>query len=209
MMTFEERLNLITDLGELEGFANRRKYFSMLDAWTVGERDLILRKKFELQTVEWPIGANLLKAAQAMSAKMGTLKNSITKGAGNVPAFVAEIMVQQLIGAKRQNTFDYDMVMPNGARVDVKTTLTSVPPRYDYDCKVAAYYKQDCDWYAFARVTYELDRAWMLGFYPSAKFFTDAHHYQAGDPDKVSGRIYQKECYVMPLWRLKGKMDEA
>jgi hypothetical protein len=120
MMTFEERLNLITDLGELEGFANRRKYFSMLDAWTAGERDLILRKKFELQTVEWTIGATLLKAAQAMSAKMGTLKNSITKGAGNVPAFVAEIMVQQLIGAKRQNTFDYDMVMPNGARVDVK-----------------------------------------------------------------------------------------
>ena len=36
MMSFEERLNLITDLGELEGFANRRKYFSMLDAWTVG-----------------------------------------------------------------------------------------------------------------------------------------------------------------------------
>jgi hypothetical protein len=112
MMTFEERINRITDLGELEGFANKRKFFPMLDPWTAGERDLILRRKFELQTVEWPIGATLLKAAQAMSSKMGTLKNSITKGAGNVPAFVGEIMVQQLIGAKRQNTFDYDLVMP-------------------------------------------------------------------------------------------------
>ena len=207
-MNFEERLNRIIDLGELEGFANKRKYFPELAPWTTEERELIIRRKFALQTIAFPIGPQTLKAAQGMADKMGTLKNSITKGAGNVPAFVGEIMVQQLIGAKRQNTFDYDMITAKGTRIDVKTTMTSVAPIYTYDCKISAYYKQACDYYAFCRVNYNLEMAWLVGFYPSAQFFTDARHYNAGEADDVSGRVYQKECYVLPLWKLKGKIDE-
>tara|TARA_R110000772_G_scaffold250213_1_gene364821 strand:+ start:345 stop:980 length:636 start_codon:yes stop_codon:yes gene_type:complete len=210
MINFEERLNRITDLGELDGFANKRRYFPMLEKWTPEELDLILRHKFYLQKAEWQLGPKTIKAAQAMSAKMGTLKNSMTDGGGNVPAFVGEIIVQKITGAKHQNTFDYDLITNAGTRIDVKTTMTSVEPKYDYDCKVSAYYKQNCDWYAFVRVNYKLDRAWVVGYYPRNDFYKDARHYQAGDPFFAGiDKLYEKECFVMPLWKLKGKIDEA
>ena len=46
---FRSRLDACRDLGELEGFANRRKFYPTLPKWNASERDAILRRKFEME----------------------------------------------------------------------------------------------------------------------------------------------------------------
>jgi len=46
---FRSRLDACRDLGELEGFANRRKFNPALPKWNASERDAILRRKFEME----------------------------------------------------------------------------------------------------------------------------------------------------------------
>ena len=46
---FQSRLDACCDLGELEGFANRRKLNPTLPRWNATERDAILRRKFEME----------------------------------------------------------------------------------------------------------------------------------------------------------------
>ena len=49
-MTFEEKVNAISCLEELEGFANRRKVLGVdLPKWSEEERQIILMRKYELQ----------------------------------------------------------------------------------------------------------------------------------------------------------------
>lgn len=48
---FQSRLNACRDIGELEGFANRRKFDPALPRWNASERDAILRRKFEMENV--------------------------------------------------------------------------------------------------------------------------------------------------------------
>ena len=50
--TFQQRLDSCKTIGELEGFANRRKYFPALPRWTENERAAIIHKKTEMQNVK-------------------------------------------------------------------------------------------------------------------------------------------------------------
>lgn len=43
------KLGSIHDLRELEGFANRRRYFPTLPRWSDEERAAILQRKYELE----------------------------------------------------------------------------------------------------------------------------------------------------------------
>ena len=49
MRSFGDRLNACRDIGELEGFANRRKFDPSQPSWTLDERNAILRRKMEMQ----------------------------------------------------------------------------------------------------------------------------------------------------------------
>ena len=49
MHSFSDRLNACRDIGELEGFANRRKFDPSQPSWTLDERNTILRRKMEMQ----------------------------------------------------------------------------------------------------------------------------------------------------------------
>ena len=46
---FRSRLDACRGIGELEGFANRRKFDPTLPKWNASERDAILRRKFEME----------------------------------------------------------------------------------------------------------------------------------------------------------------
>lgn len=47
-LTLQEKLQSVTTLEELEGFANRRKYGAQVEPWTDEERKEILWRKTEL-----------------------------------------------------------------------------------------------------------------------------------------------------------------
>lgn len=206
-MTIEEKLQKITDLVELEGFANRRRYFPTVRPWRPDEIVLIQKRKFELQCVEHVVTGQMRRQADAEARRMGKLKNSILGGAGNQAGFLAEIVVANHIGATIKHSYDFDMVLGN-VQIDVKSVLSNNPPRWDFNAYINGYYKQKCDWYAFAYVSYDLSRAWSVGYYPSKQFFDDAKFYAAGTPDENSPHVWKQDAYVMPLWRLKGKIDE-
>ena len=48
-LTLQDKLQSVTTLEELEGFANRRKYGAQVEPWTEQERQEILWRKMELQ----------------------------------------------------------------------------------------------------------------------------------------------------------------
>ena len=105
-----------------------------------------------------------IKLAAQMASDMGVLKNSLTKGGGSQAGFLAEIVVARHIGATQANTYDYDLVMPNGRTIDVKAKRTSVEPKEHYECSIFAYNTtQACDDYAFCRVLNDMSTVWILG----------------------------------------------
>ena len=53
-LTLHDKLQSVTTLEELEGFANRRKYGAQVEPWTEQERREILWRKSELQSKRKP-----------------------------------------------------------------------------------------------------------------------------------------------------------
>jgi hypothetical protein len=53
-VTLQDKLQSVTTLEELEGFANRRKYGAQVEPWTDEERKEILWRKMELQSKRKP-----------------------------------------------------------------------------------------------------------------------------------------------------------
>ena len=53
-VTLADKLQSVTTLEELEGFANRRKYGAQVEPWTDGERKEILWRKMELENKRKP-----------------------------------------------------------------------------------------------------------------------------------------------------------
>ena len=49
MLSFSDRLNACRDIGELEGFANRRRFDPSQPSWTLDERNAILLRKMEME----------------------------------------------------------------------------------------------------------------------------------------------------------------
>ena len=70
---------------------------------------------------EFAIPYRMLQTAQQMADEMGKLNNSIRQGEGNVYGFLGELVFAKITGGEQDNTYDWDVVMPDGATVDVKS----------------------------------------------------------------------------------------
>lgn len=133
--------------------------------------------------------------AQADAAALGHLRNSITKGDGNVAGFLGEILVADFTGAVIDRTYDYDLVLGK-SRIDVKTKRTTVPPRETYECSIADYNTtQGCDLYAFVRILNDLTVGWLLGCIPKDLFYKNARFLKKGQIDGSNKFIVKADCY--------------
>lgn len=142
----------------------------------------------------------MLVEARAKSVEMGRLNNSITRGSGNLAGFIGEEIAAYVLNGTSQNTYDYDLVLPDGSKIDVKTKRTSVKPLPHYECSVAKLNtKQDCDYYAFVRVMNDLSVGWFLGVYPKEKYYEDAVFLNKGDKDPSNGYTVKSSCYNLPI----------
>ena len=152
---------------------------------------------------EITITLDMIECARQKSTEMGVLHNSILRGRGNLAGFVGEQIALQCLGGEINNTFEYDIVLPDGRTVDVKTKQTSVRPLPEYDCSVAKYNtKQDCDFYAFVRVKYDLSVGWFLGVIKKNDFFLKATEHKRGDYDPSNGFVFRADCYNLPIEEL-------
>ena len=146
----------------------------------------------------------MLVEARDKAAEMGKLRNSITSGAGNIAGFIGEAIAQQVLGGKLDNTYDYDLVLEDGTKIDVKTKQTSVKPLDSYDCSIANLNtKQQCDYYAFVRVKNDFTVGWYLGVYEKQQYMLDAVFMKRGTIDPSNGYVVKSDCYNLKINKLK------
>ena len=106
-----------------------------------------------------------IEKAKNLSEELGKLKNSITDGGHNIYGFLGELIVAEYLNTEQKNTYDYDMKLPSGLTIDVKTKRCTSTPSPNYECSIAAYNtKQKCDVYVFTRILDNMKVGWILGY---------------------------------------------
>lgn len=137
-----------------------------------------------MMALEIGITPEMRARASAKSKEMGTLRNSITEGEGNIAGFLGEEMfLAAFPDAESLNTYQFDIRM-KGATFEIKTVRTSVTPRDYYYAHVANYNtSQRANYYVFARVLYSGTKGWLLGYVPKAEFKEKAIFKQEGELD--------------------------
>ena len=149
---------------------------------------------------EFIIPQKMRETAQWMADEMGQLNNSIRQGEGNIYGFLGELVFVHLTDAIHNNTYDWDVEMPHGATVDVKTKCVTSPPRNYYDCSVAAIgTNQNCDYYAFVRVHKDCTTAWYLGAMAKQTFLSQSRLLNAGVVDGDNGWAPTIDCYNVKI----------
>lgn len=158
--------------------------------------------------IELKITPEMVSSARAEAQELGSLRNSITSGEGNVAGFIGELLVADFYGATRvSGNRNYDMTVGD-LRVDVKTKRRTVEPAPHYFATVAAYNtKQECDYYVFTSVLTTLDFGWICGWLSKDEFFEKAQFFRKDDPDPSGqfGWTFTADCYNVPLSELKDK----
>tara|TARA_R110000744_G_C18996286_1_gene521216 strand:+ start:42 stop:518 length:477 start_codon:yes stop_codon:yes gene_type:complete len=155
-----------------------------------------------MKSVNIPI--EMIDKARTKAKELGTLRNSITKGKGNLIGFIGEEIALSCLGGVSSNTYDYDLITDAGVKVDVKTKSTSVSPLEHYDCSVSAYNtKQKCDAYAFVRVKNDLSVGWYLGIMNKETYMDTAEKLNKGDIDPSNGFTVKSNCYNIKISQLQ------
>ena len=150
--------------------------------------------------IEVLITDEMVNEARKCAADIGKLKNSIEKGAGNLAGCIGEILVRETLGYKKDSTYDYDLRDQEGRTIDVKTKRTTVTPKPEYDCSVAAFNtKQKCDKYVFVRVLNDLTKGWILGEMNKEEYFDTARYMPKGKYDPANGFRVKANCYNVSI----------
>ena len=157
--------------------------------------------------IEVAISATMLVESRDKAAEMGKLRNSILNGAGNIAGFIGEAIAQQVLGGELLNSYDYDLILPSGITIDVKTKQTSVKPLESYECSIAALNtKQDCNYYCFVRVKNDFTVGWYLGVYEKEQYLQDSTFMKKGTVDASNGYTVKSDCYNLKISSLKDKL---
>ncbi len=154
--------------------------------------------------IEVDITEDMVTKAFRKAKEMGELRQSITRGDGNLSGFIGEQVAWQIIGGEWANTYDYDIVDGKGKTVDVKTKRTGVKPLPHYDCSVSGLNtKQQCDRYAFVRILNNNTTAWYLGAIDKSVFYDNATFIKKGDVDPSNNFKAKSDMYNLTIVKLE------
>lgn len=142
---------------------------------------------------------------------LGGIKNSITKGAGNLAGRLGEIALANHLSAGVQDHREYDIIH-KGKRIEVKTKRRTVAPRALYEVSVAKTSKhQHPDVYAFISMEFDrkhkgsyygLKNIWLCGYMDADKYWRKAKPMSKGDKDNSNGFITLVDMYNMRIDQL-------
>jgi hypothetical protein len=153
------------------------------------------------------ISKSSIDKAKEKSYQMGQLKNSITKGEGNIHGFLGELITAQELKAEESNTYDFDIKL-NNLKIEVKTKRVTTPPKSFYECSIAALnIKQKCDFYVFTRILKNMESGWILGYLSKEDYFEKATFLEKGTVDPSNGWKVLTDCYNLPIAELKNIED--
>ena len=104
------------------------------------------------------------------------------------------------MGGTWENTYEYDIILPDGKKIDVKTKQTSVKPLPNYECSVSNHNtKQKCDAYAFVRLKNDFTVGWYLGCINKTEYLDKATFMRKGDVDPGNTYMFKADCYNIPI----------
>lgn len=135
--------------------------------------------------------------------EFGVLRDSFTKGKGNVYGALGEIVTRDLFVSKGHTVelvqeYEYDLIV-DGCKVDVKTKRTSVTPEQHFNASVCAKNtRQSCDVYLFTRVLDDLSTCFLLGWMTRAEFFTRSFFLCKGEKDRYGWTVHE-DCFNVPI----------
>jgi len=157
------------------------------------KKTLLNPKILSNQILQFDITDEISKVAQEKSQRLGKLKNSITKGDGNLAGYIGQIAFIELFGGKEEDTFDYDIVHPKLGKVEVKTKRTTVDDvRLNYEGSIADYNpNQDYDHVAFFRVNLQKKKGWFCGYVTKDFFKKNSRSMKQGSLDTGSSNNFQ------------------
>lgn len=136
------------------------------------------------------------------------LNNSITDGNGNIAGALGEVVVCDNYNAEQQNTYDYDIIMRNSYgkpfKVDVKTKrfTQGITPQPNWAAAVSNYNtRQDCDYYCFVGMAYDLSVAYIYGFIQKDIFYKQSIFGKKGAIDPYGNGVwtFASDCYLMQI----------
>jgi len=165
-----------------------------------------------------PHTQEMIDRAKVRATQMGAIKNSITKGTGNLAGFLGEEAFCAYTGASIVGGKDYDVVL-NNEKVEVKTKRRTVAPKSNYDVSVAnTSTHQNPDKYAFISLEFgenikksngqkaykNLKNVWYLGSKDAKAYFEEATKWNRGDVDKSNDFTT-----LVDMWNLSiSKLEE-
>jgi hypothetical protein len=145
--------------------------------------------------------SDLVTLATQRAADLGVLRNSFTKGAGNIYGFLGELAFRRYFGLPMHGCFSFDFdVEMGGATWEIKTKRCTSQPRINYCCSVSAHnHKQECDYYCFMRVHQDQKRAWLMGAISREGFQKKAVFLKEGERDIYGFTCKCDSWNVFPL----------
>jgi len=153
--------------------------------------------------IELTVTKEMIESCKQKAESIGKLKNSITKGEGNLSGVLGEYLThKQLTKSIWKNTFNYDLV-EHGVRIDVKTKRCTSAPQNFYDCSIAeTSLHQHCDEYVFVRILNDMSKAWLLGRMDHKEYFKKARFMAKGEVDLNNNFTVKANCYNLQIKEL-------
>jgi hypothetical protein len=154
--------------------------------------------------ISYPILESFVDFAEKKAKDIGKLRNSITKGDGNVAGIIGELIALKALNLTSSNwksdvSYDYDIIDNDGLKWDVKTKRRTVQPKPYHNCSVADYNtSQKCDRYLFVSLL-NLEEGFVLGWITPKEFYDKSIFYKKGEVDPTSPphKIFKftADCY--------------
>ncbi len=104
----------------------------------------------------------------------------------------------------KKPNYNFDINI-NGIKVDIKTKDRTVDPKLNYDCSIAGYSKQHCDYYVFISLTRadtSYHTAHILGYMPHDEYYEKSKAWKKGDIDPSNGWKVSIDCFNLPIQNL-------
>jgi len=158
--------------------------------------------------IEIEITQEMIIEAKRLADELGSLRNSIRNGEGNIVGFLGELcFLKHYKEAFRDNDYDHDIIF-NNKKVEVKTKDRTVPPKPEYECSIANYNtKQLTDYYFFVsllRIGSEYKKGFLLGYIPKDEYIKKAKFLKKGDIDPSNNFTVRADCWNLPISQLRG-----
>lgn len=153
------------------------------------------------------ITESMIALAKEKAKNLGTLRNSIRKGEGNLAGFLGEMAFAQKFHNKCQLSNSYDRDIKAGKfNVEIKTKDRTVFPKITYECSIANYNtSQDSDFYVFVslfRQNGKYVKAFILGFMNKKEYFEKSKFLAEGTVDPSNDWKVSADCWNLPIHEL-------